>query len=52
MTAYAAIVKAGTQPCGPGNAAYQVYQNVTVGQVLSSPSEQNISHVTYCACPD
>jgi hypothetical protein len=51
MDAYVAIVKGGTQPCGPGNAAYNIVVGVSTGDILAAPSTQNISHVTYCACP-
>ena len=47
-----AIVKTGTGDCGPGMAAYRTYTDVTVGEVLSAPGGQDISHVTYCKCPD
>lgn len=50
--AYVAIVKSGSRGCGPGNSAYRVYVNVKEGQVLSTPVNQDISHVTYCACPE
>ena len=50
--AYVAIVKSGNHGCGPGNSAYRIYVNVQAGDVLSTPVDQNISHVTYCACPD
>jgi hypothetical protein len=49
--AYVALVKSGNHGCGPGNSAYRVYVNVSAGDVLSTPVDQNISHVTYCACP-
>lgn len=49
--AYVAIVKSGNHPCGPGNSAYRIYTNVLAGEVLSTPADQGISHVTYCACP-
>lgn len=51
MNAYVAIVKSGSHGCGPGNSAYRIYVNVKAGNVLSTPVDQNISHVTYCACP-
>jgi hypothetical protein len=50
-SAYVAIVKSGSGGCGPGNSAYRIYVNVTAGQTLGTPVDQNISHVTYCACP-
>jgi hypothetical protein len=49
--AYIAIVKSGNHGCGPGNSAYRIYVNVSVGDVLSTPVDQGISHVTYCECP-
>jgi hypothetical protein len=49
--AYVAIVKSGNEGCGPGNAAYRIYVDVSAGDTLSTPVSQNISHVTYCACP-
>jgi hypothetical protein len=49
--AYVAIVKSGSGGCGPGNSAYRVYVDVSAGDVLGSPSWQDISHVTYCDCP-
>jgi hypothetical protein len=52
QSALLAIVKSGTHGCGPGNAAYRIYANVTKGDALSTPVDQGISHVTYCACPD
>lgn len=51
QNAYVAIVKSGNHGCGPGSSAYRIYVNVNRGQVLSTPVDQNISHVTYCACP-
>jgi len=51
MDAYVAIVKSGTRGCGPGSSAYRVYVNVSAGDLLSTPVDQGISHVTYCACP-
>jgi cysteine-rich repeat protein len=48
--AYVAIVKSGSGGCGPGNSAYRIYTNVHEGDVLSTPVDQNISHITYCAC--
>ncbi len=50
--AYVAIVKSGVGDCGPGDHAYRVYVDVQAGDTLESPSEQDISHITYCACPD
>jgi hypothetical protein len=50
--AYAAIVKSGNGGCDRGQSAYSVYVNVTEGDVLASPNGQDISHVTYCACPE
>ena len=49
--AYVAIVKSGNHGCGPGYSAYRIYVNVFAGDALSTPRDQNISHVTYCACP-
>ncbi len=50
--AYVAIVKSGTGDCGPGNSAYSVYVGVSTGDTLLTPTGgQDISHVTYCACP-
>jgi hypothetical protein len=49
--AYVAIVKSGTAGCEPGQSAYRIYVNVSAGDVLSTPVDQNISHVTYCECP-
>jgi hypothetical protein len=49
--AYVAIVKSGNHGCAPGESAYQVYVNVSAGDVLATPADQSISHVTYCACP-
>jgi hypothetical protein len=49
--AYLALVKSGTRGCGPGSSAYRVYTNVSVGEELHTPVDQEISHVTYCACP-
>ncbi len=49
--AYVAIVKSGNHGCGLGSSAYRYYVNVSRGQLLSTPVDQNISHVTYCACP-
>jgi hypothetical protein len=51
QNAYVAIVKSGTDGCGPGNSAYRIYTNVTAGMTLLTPVSQDISHVTYCACP-
>ncbi|HVH46668.1 MAG TPA: hypothetical protein VM925_30210, partial [Labilithrix sp.] len=48
--AYVAIVKSGTRGCGPGSSAYRVYVDVQPGDVLSTPVDQGISHVTYCDC--
>ncbi|MCK6536093.1 MAG: hypothetical protein L6Q84_24260 [Polyangiaceae bacterium] len=50
--AYLAIVKSGTHGCEPGQSAYRIYVNVSAGDVLSTPVDQGISHVTYCACPE
>ncbi len=49
--AYVAIVKSGTAGCGPGESAYRIYVNVSAGDELATPVDQNISHVTYCTCP-
>jgi hypothetical protein len=46
------IVKSGSGGCAPGQSAYRVYTNVHAGDVLSTPADQNISHVTYCECPE
>jgi hypothetical protein len=51
QSAYVAIVKSGTAGCGPGESAYRIYVNVAAGDTLLAPVAQNISHVTYCACP-
>jgi len=52
QNAYVAIVKSGSKGClNKGESAYRVYVNVTVGQTLLTPVDQNISHVTYCTCP-
>ena len=50
--AYVAIVKSGTRGCRKGAHAYTVYVDVREGDTLVSPAGQDISHVTYCACPD
>jgi hypothetical protein len=53
--AYVAIVKSGSGVnggCVAGQASYRIYTNVSVGDTLLTPADQNISHVTYCACPD
>jgi hypothetical protein len=50
--AYVALVKSGTGGCGGGGKALRVYVNVHIGDVLYTPVDQDISHVTYCACPD
>ncbi len=47
-----ALVKSGTGGCGGGAQAYNLYLNVKVGDTLSSPSTQAISHVTYCTCAE
>ncbi len=52
IDAYVAIVKSGSGGCAPGESAYRVYTNVSAGDTLATPELQNISHVTYCACPD
>jgi hypothetical protein len=49
--AYVAIVKSGNEGCEPGESAYRIYVNVTDGDTLLTPVSQDISHVTYCACP-
>jgi hypothetical protein len=49
--AYLALVKSGNHGCEPGSSAYRVYVNVSVGDVLYTPVDQGISHVTYCECP-
>jgi hypothetical protein len=56
MDAYVAIVKSGAKACNPGETAYRVYVNVTAGDVLEKPVDEDgkggaISHVTYCECP-
>jgi hypothetical protein len=50
MDAYVALVKSGSGGCGGGESAYRVYVGVNAGDVLSTPVDQNISHVTYCDC--
>jgi hypothetical protein len=50
--AYVALVKSGTHGCESGSAAYRVYVNVKRGDALFTPADQDISHVTYCACPE
>jgi hypothetical protein len=50
--AYLALVKSGTRGCEAGSSAYRVYVNVSEGDTLSTPVDQGISHVTYCACPE
>lgn len=52
VDAYVALVKSGNGDCGAGESNYRVYTNVSVGDSLSTPAGQDISHVTYCACPD
>lgn len=47
-----AIVKSGNHGCGPGNTAYRLYTNVKAGDSLGTPVDQDISHVTYCECPE
>ena len=49
--AYVAIVKSGSGGCAPGESAYRIYVNVSAGDTLFTPVDQDISHVTYCACP-
>jgi hypothetical protein len=49
--AYVAIVKSGTHGCEPGDAAYRIYVDVKKGDTLLTPRDQDISHITYCACP-
>lgn len=50
--AYVAIVKSGIGDCEPGQVAYSIYVDVSAGDPLSTPTGgQEISHVTYCACP-
>jgi len=48
--AYAAIVKSGRGGCEKG-LAYRLYVAVEKGDTLDTPRDQDISHVTYCACP-
>ena len=52
QNAMLAIVKSGNHPCEKGSSAYRIYTNVRTGDALLTPADQNISHVTYCACPD
>ena len=49
--AHVAIVKSGTAGCAPGKTAYRIYVDVKAGDTLLPPADQDISHVTYCACP-
>jgi hypothetical protein len=49
--AYVAVVKSGTRGCNPGESAYRIYVNVSEGDELLTPVDQDISNVTYCACP-
>ena len=54
QNAAVAIVKDGSVGCNPGEQAYRFYENVQVGDILQQPGYPNggnISHVTYCACP-
>jgi hypothetical protein len=51
IEAYVAIVKSGSGGCEPGESAYAIYVDVQPGDILASPSDQDISHVTYCDCP-
>jgi hypothetical protein len=48
--AYVAIVKSGSGGCEKGQ-AYRVYVDVSAGDILETPTYQDISHVTYCDCP-
>ncbi|MET0344227.1 MAG: hypothetical protein ABW252_24640 [Polyangiales bacterium] len=50
-TAYVALVKSGTHGCDNGDKAYRVYVGVKKGDVLQTPVDQGISHITYCNCP-
>jgi hypothetical protein len=51
-TAYVAIVKGGNgNTCPNGESSYNVYVNVTVGDILTTGNGTGVSHVTYCACP-
>jgi hypothetical protein len=49
--AYVAIVKSGSHGCKPGATAYRIYVDVKAGDTLLTPADQDISHITYCACP-
>jgi hypothetical protein len=49
--AYVALVKSGSRGCERGGSAYRVIVDVSEGDTLSTPVDQDISHVTYCACP-
>jgi hypothetical protein len=49
--AYVVLVKSGSDGCEPGLSAYRIYVNVSAGDTLLTPVGQDISHVTYCACP-
>jgi hypothetical protein len=51
MDAYVAIVKSGRGECAQGESSYNVILDVSAGDVLSTPFDQEISHVTYCECP-
>jgi hypothetical protein len=52
VDAYAVLIKSGTHGCENGDAAYRVTIDVQAGDTLNTPADQDISHVTYCACPD
>ena len=51
MDAYVAIVKSGRGECAEGESSYNIVLDVSAGDVLSTPFDQDISHVTYCECP-
>jgi hypothetical protein len=44
-------VKSGRRECAEGETAYNIVVDVTKGDILSTPFDQDISHVTYCECP-
>jgi hypothetical protein len=47
-----ALVKSGSNGCEDGQTSYRVHVGVQAGDTLSTPFDQSISHVTYCACPE
>lgn len=51
MDADLVLVKSGTGGCGRGKQAYNIILGVSAGEKVTSPSWQDISHVTYCRCP-